>query len=61
MFIEKNFASQMNKIKTFVSLNGYPKYIHNSIIIRLKQIEAATDWSNGKNDGQKIIFVELIR
>ena len=55
---KETFAFQINKI--FISWNGYPTYVHNSIIKRLKQIEAATGRSNNKYDEQKIILVELI-
>ena len=53
------FKQQIDHIKMLMSWNAYPKYVHNSIINRLKSNVNRNDNINNNKDDGKVIWINL--
>ena len=59
-FSIRSFLKQVDKIKTYISWNGYPSHVHNSVIKRLKTNQQRNE-TNKEEDDRKIIWLLLFR
>ena len=55
---KRSFLKQVDKIKTFMSWNGYPSHIRNSVIKRLKSNQQRNE-TNKEEDNRKIIWLRF--
>ena len=56
---KRSFLKQVDKIKTFMSWNGYPFHVRNSVIKRLKSNQQRNE-TNTEKDEQKIIWLQFL-
>ena len=55
---KRSFLKQVDKIKTFMSWNGYPCHVRNSVIKRLKSNQQRNE-TNKEEDNRKIIWLRF--